>query len=98
MSPSAAANGTSHCLPICGRSSTVPPPRESKAINPAADEITKAALKRWVDAKGELINLPPDEQAQMFKTLASVGADVAKTKPHVQEAYKIVTDAVARLK
>ena len=71
---------------------------ESKAINPAADEITKAALKRWVDAKGELINLPPDEQAQMFKTLASVGADVAKTKPHVQEAYKIVTDAVARLK
>ena len=71
---------------------------ESRAINPAADEITKVALKCWVDAKGELINLPPDEQAQMFKTLASVGADVAKTKPHVQEAYKIVTDAVARLK
>ena len=34
----------------------------------------------------------------MVKTLASVGADVAKSKPQVQEAYQIVTDAVARAK
>ena len=34
----------------------------------------------------------------MVKMLASVGADVAKTKPRVQEAYQLVTDAVARLR
>ena len=34
----------------------------------------------------------------MVKMLASVGADVAKSKPKVQEAYQLVTNAVARLK
>jgi TRAP-type C4-dicarboxylate transport system substrate-binding protein len=71
---------------------------ESLAINPEAVEITKAARKRWVDAGGELIDLPADEHSQMLKTLESVGEDVAKSKPRVQEAYQIVTDAARRLK
>jgi hypothetical protein len=32
----------------------------------------------------------------MLKTLASVGADVSKTKPHVQAAYKMVLEAANR--
>lgn len=71
---------------------------ESLAIKSQAEDITKAARKRWVAAGGELIDLPTDEQAQMLKIMASVGADVAKTKPQVQQAYQIVTDAAARLK
>jgi hypothetical protein len=43
-----------------------------------------------------LISLPPDEQASMLKTLASVGDDVSKTKPQLSEAYKVVTSAAQR--
>jgi TRAP-type transport system periplasmic protein len=71
---------------------------ESVAINPQAVEITNAARKTWVGAGGELIDLPADEHAQMLKLLASVGEDVAKTKPPVQAAYQIVADAAERLK
>jgi hypothetical protein len=32
----------------------------------------------------------------MMKTLASVGADVSKSKPALAAAYKVVTDAAQR--
>jgi TRAP-type C4-dicarboxylate transport system substrate-binding protein len=71
---------------------------EAKAyVQPARDIIDKG-LKGWTEGGGELIELPANERAEMIKTLASVGADVAKSKPQVQEAYKLVTDAVARLR
>ena len=54
--------------------------------------------KGWTDRGGELISLPPDEQASMMATLASVGDDVSKTKPDVHEAYEIVTAAAKRLR
>jgi hypothetical protein len=43
-----------------------------------------------------LINLPADEQAELLKTLSSVGADVSKEKPALAEAYKMVSDAAQR--
>jgi C4-dicarboxylate-binding protein DctP len=66
-------------------------------VQPARDIIAKGS-KGWTDGGGELIDLPANEQAEMVKTLASVGADVAKSKPKVQAAYQLVTDAVARLR
>jgi len=69
---------------------------EATAINPQLDELEKQAIKGWSDKGGELIDLPADEQAQMHKILASVGADVAKTKPNVAPAYEIVTAAAQR--
>jgi TRAP-type transport system periplasmic protein len=63
------------------------------SFNPRAIEILAAARKTWVDAAGELIDLPADEQAQLIKTLASVGADVSKDKPALSAAYKVVNDA-----
>ena len=66
------------------------------AINPAAIEIVNNARKGWMDTGGELISLPPEEQAAMMKTLSDVGADVSKAKPALSEAYKIVTDAAQR--
>ena len=66
------------------------------AINPQAIEIVNNARKGWTDTGGELISLPPEEQAAMMKTLSGVGADVSKAKPALSEAYKIVTDAAQR--
>jgi TRAP-type C4-dicarboxylate transport system substrate-binding protein len=66
------------------------------AINPQLDELEKQAIKTWSNNGGELIELPADEQTEMFKILASVGADVAKTKPNVQAAYELVTAAAQR--
>jgi len=53
-------------------------------------------MKTWSNNGGKLIDLSADEQTEVFKILASVGADVAKTKPNVQAAYEIVTAAAQR--
>lgn len=69
---------------------------QSVAIAGFAVEQRKKAEAEWTAAGGEEINLPPDEQAEMLKTVSSVGADVSKTDPQLAAAYKIVTDAAAR--
>jgi TRAP-type C4-dicarboxylate transport system substrate-binding protein len=69
---------------------------QQTAIYPVAIDIVGKARKGWTDTGGELISLPPDEQAQMMKMLSSVGADVSKTKPLLNDAYSIVTAAAAR--
>jgi TRAP-type C4-dicarboxylate transport system substrate-binding protein len=69
---------------------------QQTAITPVAIDIVNKARKGWIDAGGELISLPPDEQAAMMKTFSSVGTDVSKEKPLLNDAYKIVTDAVQR--
>jgi TRAP-type transport system periplasmic protein len=71
--------------------------KESVAINPQAAEITENSRKVWTDTGGELISLPPDEQASLLKLLSSVGADVSKEKPRLADAYKIVAEAAARI-
>jgi TRAP-type C4-dicarboxylate transport system substrate-binding protein len=68
----------------------------SVALDPVAHAMYAEQRKAWVKGGGELIGLPHDEQSAMMATLASVGADVAKAKPAVREAYQIVTDAAQR--
>ena len=72
--------------------------KEQAAIGPVASDIVNKARKGWTDTGGELISLPADEQADMMKTFSSVGADVSKTKPLLNDAYQIVTDAAQRTK
>jgi TRAP-type C4-dicarboxylate transport system substrate-binding protein len=72
--------------------------RESVAVNPQAAEITENTRKLWTDTGGELISLPPDEQAALLQLLSSVGADVSKEKPLLSDAYRIVSEAAARTK
>jgi TRAP-type C4-dicarboxylate transport system substrate-binding protein len=67
-------------------------------FNKRAEEIEDAAVKTWTAGGGEFITLPADEQADMIKTMSSVGADISKEKPAVAEAFKIVSDAAARAK
>jgi len=69
---------------------------QARAIHSFAIDFNGKADKMWTDAGGELISLPPAEQATMLATLGSVGADVSKNKPKLQEAYGIVTEAAKR--
>ena len=71
---------------------------ESATIEPQAEEMTAQAKKDWIANGGELIDLPADEQAQMLKTVASVGEDVSKSNPQLHAAYQLVTEAAERLK
>jgi TRAP-type transport system periplasmic protein len=66
------------------------------AINPYAVEQVKEAEAAFTSGGGEMIKLPPDELAEMMKTIASVGADVSKSNPNLADAYKIVSDAAQR--
>jgi TRAP-type transport system periplasmic protein len=69
---------------------------ESIAINAPALKMYQDQRKGWVDAGGELISLPKDEQGEMMRMLSSVGDDVSKSKPALREAYEIVTAAANR--
>jgi TRAP-type C4-dicarboxylate transport system substrate-binding protein len=66
------------------------------AIAPVAHDIVEKSRKGWTDGGGELITLPPDEQASLMKTSLAAGAETSQAKPDLAEAYKIVTDAAAR--
>src|SRR5580704_1546627 len=68
----------------------------SASFNPRAIEIENAAIKTWTDNNGELIKLPPDEQAEMLKEMSGAAVAVSKEKPALADAYKIVTDAAKR--
>jgi TRAP-type transport system periplasmic protein len=70
----------------------------SVAVNPEAIAINDKARKFWTDNGGSLLELPADEEADMIKTMAAASAEVAKEKPAVTAAYKIVTEAAARTK
>jgi TRAP-type transport system periplasmic protein len=67
--------------------------QESVKINPWALDFRHKMQTAWVAQGGELINLPPDEQAQMMKTLASVGEDVSTSNPSLHQAYETVATA-----
>jgi TRAP-type C4-dicarboxylate transport system substrate-binding protein len=70
---------------------------QQTAIAPIATDIVEKSRKGWTDQGGELISLPPDEQASMMKTFASAVAEVTAPKPKLDEAYKIVSKAAQRL-
>jgi TRAP-type C4-dicarboxylate transport system substrate-binding protein len=69
---------------------------ESLKIDAPALKMYQEQRNGWVTNGGELISLPPEEQASMMKTLASVGADVSSDKPAVRDAYAVVTAAAQR--
>ena len=59
-------------------------------------EVAFFAKQREIFAQhGELISLPPAEQAAMMKQLRAVGAAVAKRKPALEQAYNVFA-AVAK--
>jgi len=71
---------------------------QAAGIGPIAIDIVNKARKGWTDTGGELISLPADEQAQMMQTFSNAVAEVAKAKPLLNDAYKVVSDAAQRTK
>jgi TRAP-type C4-dicarboxylate transport system substrate-binding protein len=69
---------------------------EQAAIAPVAQDIVEKARQGWTASGGELISLPAAEQSDMMKTFADAVAEVAKAKPALAEAYKLVSDAAKR--
>jgi TRAP-type transport system periplasmic protein len=63
------------------------------AINPWVTDFNVKAREAWSAGGGELISLPSQEQSRLLAILASVGADVSKSKPALDATYKIVSDA-----
>jgi TRAP-type C4-dicarboxylate transport system substrate-binding protein len=55
------------------------------------------ARQVWAE-HGELISLPADEQAEMMQMLTTVGAEVAKRKPTLQQAYDVFAAVAQRTK
>ena len=72
--------------------------KKTVAVDPQATEITENSRKVWTAGGGDLISLPPDEQAALLKLLSTVGEDVSKTKPLLSSAYQIVSAAAQRTK
>jgi TRAP-type transport system periplasmic protein len=70
----------------------------SKAIAPGAHSFYDLQRRTWVEKGGEIISLPPDEQAQMMDRFASVGDDMSKTRPALNAAFKTLVAAVQRAK
>jgi TRAP-type transport system periplasmic protein len=69
---------------------------EDEAIRPYAVQQVKESEAAYTSRGGELIKLPVDEEAQLLKTISSVGADVSSKNPALAGAYKIVADAAER--
>jgi TRAP-type transport system periplasmic protein len=70
----------------------------SKDIIPDTHEFFAAARKEWITSGGELSSLPADEQAAMMAKIASIGDDLSKDKPELNQAVKIVFESAARNK
>ncbi|MGH6672546.1 MAG: TRAP transporter substrate-binding protein [Xanthobacteraceae bacterium] len=66
-------------------------------VNPWAAKFYNTEAQVWAQ-HGQIINLPANEQAQMMKTLADVGADVVKRRPNLAEAYETFVAAANRTK
>jgi TRAP-type transport system periplasmic protein len=69
---------------------------ESLAINSFAAQSVKDCEATFKAGGGELIQLPPAEQAALMKTISTVGTDVSKKNPALASAYKTVADAAVR--
>jgi TRAP-type transport system periplasmic protein len=53
-------------------------------------DFNNASRKIWTDKGGELIKLPPADQAEMMKRLATVGDEVVATQPRLKEIYDMM--------
>jgi TRAP-type C4-dicarboxylate transport system substrate-binding protein len=72
--------------------------KADQAVVPWQTAFIDQQRKTWVEKGGEIISLPPDEQAAMMKNLSSVGEDVTKSHPAQHEMYEALVAAVSRVK
>lgn len=68
----------------------------AQAIVPWQVNFIAAQRRTWVAHGGELISLPPAEEAKMMQEMASVGDDVTKSDPASHKFYEMLLAAVKR--
>jgi TRAP-type transport system periplasmic protein len=71
--------------------------KAAREDNPWEVDFYNKSRQTWAE-HGELISLPANEQADMMKSLAAVGTDVAKRKPGLEQAYDVFAAVAARTK
>ena len=64
-------------------------------VNPWAANFYNTEAKVWAQ-HGEIINLPPNEQAEMMSKLRTIGPDIVKRKPDLAQAYDVFVAAAKR--
>ncbi len=69
--------------------------KAANEVNPWAADFYNKESALW-EQHGEIINLPPDEQAELMKTVAGVGAEVAGRNPELKAAYDVFAAAAKR--
>jgi TRAP-type transport system periplasmic protein len=70
--------------------------KASQDIVPWQIDFIAQQRKLWQQNGGELISLPPDEQAKMMKSLSTVGDDLTASKPARKAMYDQLVAAVKR--
>jgi TRAP-type C4-dicarboxylate transport system substrate-binding protein len=70
----------------------------SKDIVPFVKDFFAKQRQIWTDKGGELISLPAAEQATMMEKISSVGYDLSKSKPDLNDAVKTVFESAKRNK
>jgi TRAP-type C4-dicarboxylate transport system substrate-binding protein len=68
------------------------------SIVPFVNDFFEAQRKEWVSKGGELISLPADEQAAFLAKTSTIGDELSKDRPELNEAVKVVMEAAARAK
>jgi TRAP-type C4-dicarboxylate transport system substrate-binding protein len=66
-------------------------------MNPWQMDFYAKQSRAWAE-HGELISLPPSEQAEMMRTLVEVATDAAKRKSRLQQALAVFKEAAIRTK
>jgi TRAP-type transport system periplasmic protein len=69
---------------------------EAVAVNPWAANRIAESYEAWTTSGGEVIKLPATELAEMLQTLSAATEAVAKSKPEVDAAYRIMENAAQR--
>jgi TRAP-type C4-dicarboxylate transport system substrate-binding protein len=72
--------------------------RLAEEVSPWGVDFFNKEKKTWTDHGGELIDLPPQEQAAMMESMASIGDDLSKDKPGLKKAYETLVAAAKRTK
>ena len=67
-------------------------------VVPFVKDFVAKAYDVWKSKGGELIHLPPDEQAAMLAKISSIGEDLSKDKPDLNAAVKLVFESAKRNK
>lgn len=69
--------------------------KAANEVNPWAANFYSKEAEVWKQ-HGQIINLPPAEQAKLMKTVADVGAEVAARNPKLKAAYDVFAAAAKR--